>query len=297
MAPKKRLASLFVALIFVSLHILAGLPGAGARERATPPEWLHRLNEYRGAGGLLALDENGDWSAAAKLHSLYVVGNGEVTHNERPGAPWYSDAGAWAGAAGNVFATSDPYVSDAAVIDNWMMSPLHALHLLRPSLRAVGYGIWRDGNPPRGIGAAATLDVLHGSAIGSRVGRTMPYPYPGAELPITSSSGLAMCGGGPGGPVSIFFHPQNPTVTAFLVTVNGRPVPLCVVTSGNFWSPGVDPTTWRQMLAADGAVLVIPSEPVPVGATVQVGLATAEFGVTWTHYSVRGDGVVVVPQP
>ena len=297
MAAKKLLASVVAAVILIGLQAGHPMPLAAAHEAAAVPSWLNRLNEYRGAGGLPAVEENGGWSAAATLHSLYVVGNGEVTHYERPEAPWYSAAGSAAGSAGNVFASSDPYASDVSIIDSWMSSPLHALHLLRPSLRGVGYGTWRDANPPRGVGAAATLDVLHGAVLGARVARPMPYPYPGAELPLTSSKGLAMCGGGVAGPVSLFFHPENPTVTGFLVTVNGLAVPLCVVTSGNFWSPGEDPTMWRQMLAADGVVLLIPTQPVPVGATVQVGLATAEFGVTWTNYSARGDGVVGIPRP
>lgn len=297
MTARKLLFGLFALALFVVA--LLGGPGvsAGAVGASAPPAWLNRINEFRGAGGLPPVEENGGWSQGALRHSLYMVANSELAHGERTGGHFSSTEGNAAGSHGNVFASSDPYVPDVGVIDAWMASPLHALHLLRPSLRAVGYGIWRDALPPGSFGAAATLDVLHGAVLGARVPRPMAYPYPGAQLPITTTSGLEMCGGGVAGPVSFFFHPQNPTVTGFLVTVNGVAAPLCVVTSGNFLRPGEDPTTWRQMLAADGVVLVIPRDPVPAGSVVNVGLATREFGTTWTNYTVRGDGAVVIPQP
>ena len=178
-----------------------------------------------------------------------------------------------------------------------MMSPLHAWGIVRPGLTKTAFGTWRDGNAPRGWGVAATLDVLRGWVYGFRPQRPMPFPYPGAQLPLSSSNGLDMCGPGPAGPVSFFFFPQNPVVTGFVIRVNGVDVAPCVVTSTNFVPASGDATVWRTMLAADGAVMMFPLRPVPIGATVQVVVATAQYGDSATWYTVRDDRLIGIPVP
>ena len=78
--------------------VLPGLAGPVGAAAATAKQTIALLNIQRAANQLPAgITENPTWSTDCAAHDRYMASNHMLTHNEIPGNPGYSSAGAYAG--------------------------------------------------------------------------------------------------------------------------------------------------------------------------------------------------------
>ena len=120
-------AGLVVLLVTVAAPARANVPAQTA---------LSYLNAQRAAVGLPAgIVENVTWSQDCALHNSYEVQNGgQLTHQEGPSAPGYTEGGAWAGANSILSAGSDWTPGS----NPWEDAPIHLDQLFTPSLAVIG---------------------------------------------------------------------------------------------------------------------------------------------------------------
>ena len=137
-----------------------GDPGVTSVSSSTSPieGILDHINRYRTLEHLNPLTENQSDSRAAANHARYIIENklgpgdyiidsghvksglSRTTHDETPGNPSYSAAGASVATRSNTF-TAATIPSDVRPwIDRLMTSPLTALVVLEPTLASLGYG-------------------------------------------------------------------------------------------------------------------------------------------------------------
>ena len=116
-----------------------------AHADASPPfipadaAWLTTVNYYRAMAGLPAVAEDAVLSDGATKHSCYMLYNG-ISHDELPGKQGYTVEGDAAGNNGNVAVSSGFGASARGHIELWMTGPFHAVGVLRPNLKTVGFG-------------------------------------------------------------------------------------------------------------------------------------------------------------
>lgn len=238
--------------------------------------WLDRLNSYRATAGLDPVVEVPDWSVGARLHSSYLTLNNASGHAETPGAPGYSAAGAAAGAASNVLASTASSMSDATAIDGWMGAPFHALGMLDPRLRASGFGNSSEGSGGSGIRTASTLDIIRGldysipwpstPTVWPATGSTVPIgTYPGYEWPDPLSACPSWWRAPVGLPVLMMF-PDAPTNVSAAMTSDGVPVEVCIVTQHSYVNASAtEQSLGRSILASRNAVFVMARNPLGNG--------------------------------
>ena len=168
------------------------------RAAPTSDGWLNLLNSYRAAASLPPVTENAAWSDGARKHSLYIVKNDGLQHDEAFFNAWYSPKGRTAARQSNLFLSSNRDDTDVRILDTWMQSPFHAIGILDPRLVQVGYGSYRETRGRLATGAA--LNVIAG--IRHTVQTTYPifWPGDGTTVPIGLHRGeypspLASCRG------------------------------------------------------------------------------------------------------
>ena len=117
------------------ISVFTLLAPALARGDASPQADLALLNQERAAWGLpSAITENPTWSADCAAHDSYERQNGGgLTHQEQPGNPGYSAAGAFAG--GHSILGWGPWL---ALANPWENAPIHLIQLFTPSLAQIG---------------------------------------------------------------------------------------------------------------------------------------------------------------
>jgi hypothetical protein len=258
-------------------------PGAPPAEVACP-NWLSRLNYWRGTAGLSALGTNATWSSGDVLHSRYMVKNDTIAHDEIASMPYYTTAGDAAGNAGNIEVNSSLTFTDQQAIDFWMQAPFHAMGMMDPRLSQTGFGAYRE-NTTGTWRAAFTLDVIRGNSFSGGAypvywpgnGKTVPLrTYNGFESPnpLQACSGYTAPTGLPvfvqiGGNVAT-------TVTVHSFAGNGAALAHCVLDSH---SVGVGANlTYR------GGVIVIPKAPLQPGVAYVVTLTVNGLPYTWTFH-------------
>jgi len=277
----KGLLACVASLLFLSVSWAATTVSA-----STPPfidpnaDWLTTVNYFRSMAALPAVAEDPAMSAASFNHSCYMLFNG-IAHDEIPGKQGYTVDGDNAGNHGNV-AVSSVYNEKARThIELWMTGPFHAIGVLRPNLRTVGFGKcdnestspWRSG---------ATLDVLDG--LGPAVAQPEPILFPGngtttnlSRFVTESPNPLDSCGwtGSAGLPV-IALMPEGfaapPTAT---FSSSSGPLEVCVLSAKN--TTGVA----QQILAGNNAVVLVPRNPLPAD-TYTASITTTARTVTWS---------------
>ena len=160
---RRILTSGVAAAVIMGTAWAAG-PAAASPIDPTPPyiapsaDWLTTVNYYRAMVGVAPVTENPALSVGSYQHSCYMLRNG-ITHDEDPARPGYTAEGDQAGNNGNV-AVSSAFGSAARNhIDLWMTGPFHAIGVVRPALRSVGFGKCDD-QATSPWKSAATLDVL-----------------------------------------------------------------------------------------------------------------------------------------
>jgi hypothetical protein len=162
-----------VALALACAGGLACAVGAPA-SAATPAEAIARLNAQRAANGIPAgIVENAALSQGCAHHNDYIRANGgQLTHQEDPSRPGYTDDGAYAGlhsvlASGGSWNGANP----------WESAPIHLSQLLAPRLDVTGV------DDSGGLTCAQTLASRNRPAPAAPV----TYTYPGNGTTIYAS--------------------------------------------------------------------------------------------------------------
>ena len=258
-------------------------------------DWLTTVNYYRQMSALAPVGVDVGFSDGAYNHSCYMLQNG-ISHDEIPGLPGYTPSGDLAGNNGNVAVSSAYNTTARSHIELWMTGPFHAIGVLRPNLKTVGFGKcdntatspWRSG---------ATLDVLRG--LGPSVAQASPILFPGDgtttnldRFVVESPNPLTFCGwtGAAGLPI-LALMPEGlggqPTAT---ISGPTGPLEVCVLSQYNTTS------TAQAILGGNNSVVVIPRNPLTAG-TYQVSVSTSARTVPWSFTVDAAAAIGVQPVP
>ncbi|WP_322489624.1 CAP domain-containing protein [Chloroflexus sp.] len=240
--------------------VLLGLLG---REAFAPPlvlprHWLDRLNAYRAFAGLAPVQEEAALSDNCWQHARYMAENNHLTHDQNPVLPYASPAGQICAQKGNAWIGGGVSWQPADPIDGWMRSVGHRLWMLYPTLQRTGFGFYTAAS---GRQSAAALDVL------SYFNEGIDYPgwpvrYPGANqqgVPATIY------------PITLHwrYFGNAPVVTATeLRVVGGATLPHTVST---------------DLPAGHKGIVIIPTQPLPALATIEVIVAGSYDGRPFTY--------------
>jgi hypothetical protein len=126
--------ALAVALVGVSFALVLGATGAAAPRAITPDQALADLNAVRAQAGLAPVEALlPKWNEGCRLHNVYESHVGDLTHEESKSSPWWTQAGADAGAS-SVLAEPEALPWGA-----WGDSIYHRNDILQPRLRFSGF--------------------------------------------------------------------------------------------------------------------------------------------------------------
>lgn len=271
-------------------------PTASPSPTITPtpiPEWLIHFNSVRATAGLPLVTENREWSEANALHARYMVKNNVLIHSEESRNRWYSEAGAAAASASNLWVSGRTEVTATTVINNWIVAPFHGIAMLDPQLQQVGYGEYREEDG--GVQLGAGIDVQRGISYTLSPSTTFPLMFPpnGATSPFTSFNGeefpnpFSNC---PGfvAPVGAPIYLQlgtgelRPDMGAHTLTVNGKLVPHCIFDETTYRNRDAgEQSVGRMILDGRDAIVMLPRKPFPPGATVTVAISANGTVHTW----------------
>jgi hypothetical protein len=281
-----------VGLAFVCVCAVAGAP-----HPESGLTWLDRVNFYRATARLPPVVEDPALSRAVMRHARYMVMHEVVQHSENRRDTWATPEGAAAAAVSNLAGSSLPTEPDDWAVDIWMQAPFHAIGILDPSLRRVGFGI--EHAQTGQIQTAAGLDVIRGrSAPASSVSYPILWPANGASVPLAvhiaeHPSPLTSCPGyhtptglplilqlGSGGKV---LH-----VTRSWVTAGERLLEHCVFDGGTYRNPdAAEQQIARSVLASRDAIVLIPHQPLQAGVHYRVVVEVDGRLIDWT-FAVSG---------
>ncbi len=221
-----------------------------------------------------------------------MVKNNLLTHDEDPGNAWTSVNGLAAAQASLLLTTSDMNLPDDAAVTKWMSGPFHALPILQPKLKEVGYGAYREADG--GVQMAAGLDVYRGIDTLGPAAYPVIYPANAKTLPVGQYSGgeipdpLSACAGytAPSGPPLIAqfgggFSAVNLTAHAF--RQGGTNLAYCIYTETSYTNP--DPqqqALGRSVLDNQDAVVLIPRYPLAAGVTYTVQMTVNGQAYSWS---------------
>lgn len=279
---------------------------------ASVVDWPSAVNSRRAEAGLPAVTENAVYSAGDLLHARYVVKNNMLVHAEDPSNPWYTPAGDAAGRASNVAGHSDVNAPDQYAVDAWMQAPFHAVGILDPKLREVGFGSYREALG--GIQMGAALDVIRGRSSSTTVQYPVAWPAAGTTIaapnpevcpagtacfwgevpdPLTSCGYVAPAGL----PIILQLGAGNvtPRVTSSSLTAGGGVLEHCVFDQTSYTNPDLAlQTDGRSILQARNAIVMIPRAPLPIGQTYIVTIVANGSARTWS-FAIRSSSVLLVP--
>ncbi len=252
--------------------------------------WLARLNFYRSMAMLPPVAEDPTLSVGPFEHARYMVRHDVINHAEGPLDAWATLAGAKSAAVSNL-AGSWRAEPDAWAIDNWMQAPFHAIGILDPALKNVGFGIFRENNGQ--IQTAAALDVIHGRAESAGTRFPVLWPANGTLVPIgahtseypsplTSCSGYSL----PAGlPLIVQLGPGSlvPTGTRSMVWLGKHRVDHCIFDETTYRNPNAaEQQLGRSILAARDAIVIVPKYPLKPGSTYRVTLESTGYQIDWS---------------
>ncbi|PNY80272.1 hypothetical protein CVO96_01855 [Deinococcus koreensis] len=236
------------------------------------------------------------WAAGCAAHARYLVGVDRGEHAEDPRHPLSSPEGVDC-APGHYFVSSQPDSGAERALGYWATGAFHLPQLLDPRLGRVALGLAHDSRG--GVQSAAVLDVRRGLSGAARY--PVRFPQPASWSPFRASAAsewpdpLPGCAGydhpvGP--PVALLLGPDTETggaggskaeVSGAALKVNGRPVAACLLTAQTFQGASATETrVGRGVLAAQGAAILLPRQPLPAGAEVRVSFRTPAGPVAWS---------------
>ena len=173
-----------------------------------------------------------------------------------------------------------------------MQAPFHALGILNPELLRVGYGSFReaDGNLQMGAG----INVIRGRGPHPpSVEFPVKWPSDGASVPLTLHWGeipspLTSCPGykSPSGlPIilQIGNGSQVPMVTSHSFAQGNTPLEHCVFDETSYTNPDSSlQNGGRGKLNSHDAIILIPRDPLSLGASYNVSITVNGQTHTWS---------------
>lgn len=315
-----RAVGALAALLCFSISDAGEPPNAPAAngENDTGP-CLARLNYYRELTGLNRVVEDPSLSAGDQNHARYLIKRVESdasavleTHGENPALPWATPSGAKAAEHSTVAirADADDHASLASqaahVIDDWMAEPFQRLHLLDPTLRQIGLGLYREAPQTAVVMQVSPNDsdtnevqskaqYMSEGQFGVRAAKyPIMFPPPNSEIPLCTYEG----GEWPeplaafpdyrlpsGLPISLELGPDSnsATVSAHELIANGRELENHVFDAETYSgaSPG-QTAAGRADLATFGAIVVIPKLQLSPGTKYQVSITANGKQYVWS---------------
>jgi hypothetical protein len=273
--------------VVVSLFALAAAPRA---EPGAP--WLERLNFYRAMAALPPVAEDAALSGAVRLHARYMLARGEVQHSEDRRQRWATPEGEAAAGASNLAGSTRLTDGDEWAVDLWMQAPFHALGMLDPALRTVGFAI---AHAERGkLQTAAGLDVIRGrSAAASPAAYPIVWPANGATVPIASHiaeypNPLSSCPNyeAPAGLpliVQLGSGATVPLVTGSWIVDGETTLEHCVFDETSYRNRDVvQQQLGRRILGSRNAIVLIPREPLAPGRRYRAVVEVNGQQIDWT---------------
>jgi len=261
---------------------LAVLLALAAPARADVPAQtaLSYLNSQRAAVALPAgIVESPTWSQDCALHNTYEMQNGgQLTHQEDPSAPGYTEGGAWAGAHSILSAGSD---WASGTTNPWEDAPIHLDQLFTPSLAVIGIDdtngfvcatTWPGMTRP--AGSTDTISTYPGDGV-----QNIPGAENASESPFVPGDFVGIPGGTTAGR-ELFAYldqagkqgPAQVTITAASLTGPNGPVEVR-------W---VDNSTQTIGPYLTGGI-ILPVAPLAPGATYQATVSIQDGSGTLTH--------------
>lgn len=254
--------------------------------------WLARVNFYRAMAALPPVAEDPNLSVGPFEHARYMVRNDVIKHAESPRDSWATLAGAVAAGSSNLAGSWKPE-PDSWAIDNWMQAPFHAVGILDPALRNVGFGIFRKSDGQ--LQTAAALDIVHGREPSAAETAKFPVMWPanGMTVPIgehTSEwpSPLTSCKGyvSPAGlPIIVQLGSGSliPFGTKSMLWLGKERVEHCIFDETSYKNPvAAEEQLGRSILAARDAIVIVPKYPLRSGATYRVTLESSGRTLDWS---------------
>lgn len=255
------------------------------------PTALRALNQVRALAHLPAVAWQPDWAAQCAEHARYLVRADRAEHREDPLSP-YRTAQGEACAQGHYFVSAQPDSAALRALAYWATGAFHLPQLLDPRLRQVALGEAHD--QQGAFESAVVLDVRRGLSPGRVAAGQAPYPVrfpaPASQSPYREAAQeewpdpLPGCGyaAPAGAPVALLLGPGGEVQEAAL-KVNGQPVAACLLSAAHLQGtqPGASAVS-RGVLSAQGAGVLLPRQPLPPGARVQVSFRTAAGRVGWS---------------
>lgn len=273
------------------------------------PEWLALLNWYRKLCGLSLVSEDQKLTDGDRDHVQYLLTNysdairsgavpGGEMHQEREGSPGFTPQGAEAGRQSDIdyvywHGHRPEGLVNFAIVD-WISGPFHRLPLLNPDLRRIGYYDFC------GAGlCVAAMNVLNG-ADPPRMNRLFPspimFPPDKAQVELRTFNDewpdpLASCPGyapPTGLPITLMlgsfvlarldsFRIENTSAGS------NTALDACGFDASSYTSSESDSqTAGREVLRANGTVVVVPRRPLDRGATYSVHVRINGQDHTWS---------------
>jgi uncharacterized protein YkwD len=254
--------------------------------------WLERLNFYRATAQLPPVTEDPALSGDVMQHARYMVMHDEVKHSQDLRRRWATPEGAAAAAVSNLAGSTRLSEPAAWAVDTWMQAPFHALGMLDPALKQVGFGMYHAEKDR--LQTAAGLDVIRGRA--PRVESAnypILWPADGAAVPIGTHvseypSPLTSCPGyrAPAGlPLIVQIGPgdETPRVTKSWLVDGRESLEHCVFDETTYRNRrDVEQRLGRSILAARDAIVLIPRHPLVPGRTYRAALEVNGRRIDWS---------------
>jgi uncharacterized protein YkwD len=286
-----------------AVSTVTALAGAGSSSgsaaTSVPSNWLSVVNYYRAMAGLPAVTERAALSDNDRKHAKYMVENQVIGHSEDPGLAFYTPGGDNAAQHSNL--TRGSYsMSDRAAVESWMMGPFHAIGILDPRLKKVGYGTFRERGHDPSFEFAAALDVLNGLE-SAPVGLAYPVRFPGPNQTTFLSEyrggenpdPLSPCAGysaPTGAPIMLQLKLPAPVVAHSFKMAGGPELDSCIYDSTTYTNPTFSiQQNARAVLGARNAIVLVPRSPLKSGKTYDVSIT---HGLTTTAWSFKVGDVV-----
>jgi hypothetical protein len=263
----------------VGLAVLLLALAAPARADVPAQTALSYLNAQRAANGLpTGIVEEPTWSQDCALHNAYEMQNGgQLTHQEDPSAPGYTEGGAWAGAHSVLSAGSDW----TPATNPWEDAPIHLDQLFTPSLAAIGIDdanglvcatTWPGMTRPAGL--TDTISTYPGDGV-----QNVPAAENASESPFVPGDFVGIPGGTTAGR-ELFVYldqagnqgPAQVTITAASLTGPSGPIEVR-------W---VDNSTQTVGPYLTGGI-VLPVAPLAPGATYQATVSVQDGNGAVSH--------------
>lgn len=285
----------------------AAAPAARTASAAgVSPPWLARVNYFRLAAGLAPVVEDSALSDGDAKHAIYLVKNygdllrnhgnlGADAHTEDRSKPYYTLQGERAAHSSDESEEVAAVLSNPETwaIDDWMTVPFHRLFILSPLLKSVGYGQYCENQV-----CVAMLNVLSGSERppmgGAPLARPVEFPPSGFSVPSKMSrmtgewpSPLVSCDdySVPSGlPATLQIGPRvDAQLSAFSFSCNGEKVDACGIDASDYRNSSADEhNRVVQVLRGQGAIVIVPKQPLTPGARYEVSATVNGRDYRWS---------------